>query len=225
MPSVCLPLPDARDTGRAMSQENLDLVRAVHEGWARGDFSVGADRLALDFEWHQFPQAVEPGTRRGEEVGGALRKIFDVYEDVRVEAAEFVDAGDKVVVIGRTRGRPKGAACSWTLLSPWYGHFGTANLPAPSSFRSGAKPSKPPGCGNRRCRRRRERDDGPWSGDEVPPWSHLAPGSEHVGNKAHSLLTKGAHTSQGKDSHEADIACGARVARAGARVERPGVGG
>ncbi len=106
-----------------MSQENLDLVRAVHEGWARGDFSVGADRLALDFEWHQFPQAVEPGTRRGEEVGGALRKIFDVYEDVRVEAAEFVDAGDKVVVIGRTRGTAKGSslqldtpvALVWTL--------------------------------------------------------------------------------------------------------------
>ncbi len=106
-----------------MSQENVDLVREVHDGWARGDFGIGADRLALDFEWHQFPQAVEPGTHRGEEVGGALRKIFDVYENVRVEATEFVDAGDKVVVIGRTRGTAKGSdlqldtrvALVWTL--------------------------------------------------------------------------------------------------------------
>jgi ketosteroid isomerase-like protein len=106
-----------------MSQENVDLVREVHAGWARGDFGVGADRLTLDFEWHQFPQAVEPGTRRGEAVGGALRKIFDVYENVRVEATEFLDAGDKVVVVGRRRATGKGSglqlddpvALVWTL--------------------------------------------------------------------------------------------------------------
>jgi ketosteroid isomerase-like protein len=106
-----------------MSQENVDLVRQVHEGWARGDFAIGADRVTQDFEWHQFPEAVEPGTRRGEEVGGALRKIFDVYENVRVEATRFIDAGDKVVVIGRTRATARGSglqldnpvALVWTL--------------------------------------------------------------------------------------------------------------
>ena len=92
-----------------MSQENVELVRRVHEGWARGDFGVGADLLASDFEWHQFPQAVEPGTRRGAEVGGALRKIFEVYEDLRVNAQEFIDAGDRVVVIGRTRATARGS--------------------------------------------------------------------------------------------------------------------
>ena len=92
-----------------MSQENVELVRRVHEGWARGDFGVGADLLASDFEWHQFRQAVEPGTRRGAEVGGALRKIFEVYEDLRVNASEFIDAGEKVVVIGRTRATARGS--------------------------------------------------------------------------------------------------------------------
>src|SRR5512134_127374 len=92
-----------------MSRENVEVVRRVHEGWARGDFGVGADLVAPDFEWHQFPQAVEPGTRRGAEVGEALRNMFDVYENVRVEAGEFIDAGDKVVVIGRTRATAKGS--------------------------------------------------------------------------------------------------------------------
>jgi ketosteroid isomerase-like protein len=92
-----------------MSQENVDLVRRVHEWWARGDFGVGADLLASDFEWHQFPQAVEPGTRRGAEVGGALRKIFEVYEDLRVDAREFIDAGDKVVASGRARATARGS--------------------------------------------------------------------------------------------------------------------
>jgi ketosteroid isomerase-like protein len=85
-----------------MSQENVEVVRRIHEGWAVGDFAVGADLLAPGFEWHQFPQAVEPGTRRGAEVGRALRSVFDVYADVRVDAREFINAGDKVVVIGRT---------------------------------------------------------------------------------------------------------------------------
>ena len=92
-----------------MSQENVELVRRIHEGWARGDFRVGADRLAPGFEWHQFPQAVEPGTRRGAEVGEALRSVFDIYRDVRVEAHEFIDAGDQVVVIGRTRATARGS--------------------------------------------------------------------------------------------------------------------
>jgi len=58
-----------------MSQENVKIVRAIHEGWARGDFAVGADLRAPDFEWHQFPQAVEPGTRRGSGVRDAFRTI------------------------------------------------------------------------------------------------------------------------------------------------------
>jgi ketosteroid isomerase-like protein len=81
----------------------------VHEGWARGDFGVGEDLVAPGFEWHQFPQAVEPGTRRGAEVGGALRRMFDVYENVRVDAREFIDAADKVVVIGRAHATARGS--------------------------------------------------------------------------------------------------------------------
>jgi len=92
-----------------MSEENVELVRRVHAGWARGDFRVGADLLASDFEWHQMPQAVEPGTRRRAEVAAGLRNIFEIYEHFRVEAEEFIDAGDQIVVIGRSRGTARGS--------------------------------------------------------------------------------------------------------------------
>ena len=92
-----------------MPQENVEVVARVHEGWARGDFTVGADLLTPDFEWHQFPQAVEPGTRSGAGVGEGLLRIFEIYEDVRVEAQEFSGAGGKVVVIGRTLAAAKGS--------------------------------------------------------------------------------------------------------------------
>jgi ketosteroid isomerase-like protein len=84
-----------------MSQENVEIVRKVHDAWGRGDFAVGPDLLAPDFEWHQFPQAVEPGTRRGPQVGDAFRRMFEIYEGMGVDPREFIEADDKVVVIGR----------------------------------------------------------------------------------------------------------------------------
>ena len=36
----------AGDTVRAMSQENVELVRSVFDGWAHGDFNAGLDLLA-----------------------------------------------------------------------------------------------------------------------------------------------------------------------------------
>ena len=84
-----------------MSQENVEVVRRIFEGWSRGDFSVGAELLAADFEWKQYAGAVEPGTRRGGEVGTSLKKIFEIYEDFRVQPEEYIDAGEKVVVAAR----------------------------------------------------------------------------------------------------------------------------
>jgi ketosteroid isomerase-like protein len=90
-----------------MSQENVELVRRVFDGWSRGDFSVGAELIASDFEWQQHAEAVEPGSRSGDAVGDSLRKIFEIYEGFRVEPAEFIDAGDKVVVVARVRATAK----------------------------------------------------------------------------------------------------------------------
>ena len=87
-----------------MSQENIEIVRRIFDGWSRGDFSVGAELLAEDFEWQQHAEALEPGTRRGGQVGNSLRSIFEIYEDFRVQAQEFIDAGEKVVVAARISG-------------------------------------------------------------------------------------------------------------------------
>jgi len=92
-----------------LSRENVDLVREVYEGWARGDFRAGADVLASDFEYRQLPGSVEPGSHRGADVGGAVRRIFEVYENFRVEAEEFIDAGDMVVVVARSSGTARGS--------------------------------------------------------------------------------------------------------------------
>ena len=87
-----------------MSEENVELVRSVLDGWERGDFGAGQELRAKEFEWQQHPEAVEPGTHRDDAIGNALRRIFAVYRDFRVTAEEFIDAGDRVVVVGRTHG-------------------------------------------------------------------------------------------------------------------------
>jgi ketosteroid isomerase-like protein len=92
-----------------MSKENINLVRTIHEGWARGDFRVGTDLRAPDYEWKQRPDAVEPGSLHGAAVGTALRRLFEVWEDYRIEAEEYIDAGDEIVVVSRVRGIGRGS--------------------------------------------------------------------------------------------------------------------
>ncbi len=90
-----------------MSQENVEIVRRIFDGWSRGDFSVGAELLDPDFEWEQHAEAVEPGTRRGGQVGNSLKNIFEIYENFRVQPEDFIDAGENVVVAARISGTEK----------------------------------------------------------------------------------------------------------------------
>ena len=92
-----------------MSRENVELVRTILEGWARGDFRVGSELFAAGFEWRQRPDAVEPGSHRGDSIGTALRQLFKVWENYRIEAEEYIDAGDGIVVVGRVHGTARGS--------------------------------------------------------------------------------------------------------------------
>jgi ketosteroid isomerase-like protein len=48
-----------------MSQENVEIVRAMYEAFARGDFSGWAE-LPNDFEFVASPELPDAGTYRGE---------------------------------------------------------------------------------------------------------------------------------------------------------------
>jgi len=84
------------------------MVKRVYERWARGDFSVDPELMAADFVWHQRRGAVEPGSHRGGGIGLALERIFEVYDDFRIEPEEYVDAGEQVVGVARSCGRARG---------------------------------------------------------------------------------------------------------------------
>ena len=92
-----------------MSQENVEVVREVYDCWRQGDFRATTNKVAPDFEWKQVHGVVEPGSHVGADASRALRSIFEIYEDLRVEAEEYVDGGDTIVVVARAHGTARGS--------------------------------------------------------------------------------------------------------------------
>ena len=82
-----------------MSEENVNLVRAIYARWA--EEKSARDLIAHDLEYVNPPYAVESGTHHDRRKLAAIR---DVYPDFRVEPEEYFDVGDEVVVIGTARG-------------------------------------------------------------------------------------------------------------------------
>jgi ketosteroid isomerase-like protein len=103
-PAFALP----RDTGRAMSQENVELVREGCEAVNRGDLDSivrGADSEIEIVEASGVPEAATYSGHDG------LRQAFahwmDQFADFRVEVERAIDDGDRVIWIGRQRARGK----------------------------------------------------------------------------------------------------------------------
>jgi ketosteroid isomerase-like protein len=95
-----------------MSEENVEIVRRVYEAWNRG----GPKEDALEFisdqlEYVNPPYAVHTGTRRGREGWlAAAENLDESFETWTHVPGEFVDAGDKVLVITTFRARGRGSS-------------------------------------------------------------------------------------------------------------------
>jgi len=100
-----------------MSQENVEIVRRIYEAWGRGDFRATVGMVAPDFEWAQVHGVVEPGSHVGTDASRALRSIFEVYRDFRVEAEEYIDGGDTIIVVAHASGTARGSGVQMEQLS------------------------------------------------------------------------------------------------------------
>jgi ketosteroid isomerase-like protein len=92
-----------------MSEENVETVRRQIEAWNRRDKTtwLASHRSDAEIDWSRA-RGLLKGVYRGR---GELEVFFDefwsIFEDVRVEAHGFTDAGSKVVVpnTAHVRGR------------------------------------------------------------------------------------------------------------------------
>jgi ketosteroid isomerase-like protein len=91
-----------------MSQENVEIVRAIFEQFAHGDFSGLAD-VADEFEWVSSPELPDAGTYRGEAAKRWIAAWAESFEGFTAEATEIIDAGDKVFVAILQRGGVRGS--------------------------------------------------------------------------------------------------------------------
>ena len=82
-----------------MSQENVEVVRRIFEGWAAGDFARQVTDLDADVVFivrQPFPEPVRAFGQ--EEIRDYTRRLLDNFEGYAVRATELQAAGDTVVV-------------------------------------------------------------------------------------------------------------------------------
>jgi len=85
-----------------MSQENVEAARRCIEAYRSGDYEGALDYLAPDVVW-EIGQ--ELPARGPDEVREVWRRWDAEWEELETEADEIIDAGDRLVVAVRYRGR------------------------------------------------------------------------------------------------------------------------
>jgi ketosteroid isomerase-like protein len=103
-----------------MSKQEIELLRHVYDDWAQGDFHSGRDLLDDDLEFRMGGAYVEHTRGRGV-FEQQLRDFLGGWDDYSIEAEEFVDAGDKVLVECHQHGHGKqsGAEIDRRLFTVW----------------------------------------------------------------------------------------------------------
>ena len=106
-----------------MSQENVEALRPVYEQWRLGNFRPNPEVYGPDMEWgwsEEFPDI--HGVFRDPEVKSQrILEWLGQWDHWRVEAEEYISAGDFVVVLCRYTGHGKesGVAVDTTGAHVW----------------------------------------------------------------------------------------------------------
>ncbi len=90
-----------------MSRENVEIVRQLYRAWAKGEFWSHPEAFASDVRSARVmsPDAEGVGlSGHWQGLDGLVENVLlwlSAWNDVRVEPREFLEAGDKVVVVTR----------------------------------------------------------------------------------------------------------------------------
>jgi ketosteroid isomerase-like protein len=96
-----------------MSQENVEIVKRASEVLERRDWHGGRDLFDPNVELYGTVGGLEEGKilrGLGEIVRALEMENEEVWEEHRIEPREFIDAGDRVVVLQREFQRSKSGA-------------------------------------------------------------------------------------------------------------------
>ena len=89
-----------------MSQEDVEIVRSAADAFNRRDLDAWLAHFDADIVWYAFSDEPDPGPFRGRDAIRAMAaRWMDVLSDFRMEAKEFIDAGEYVLMPARMLGR------------------------------------------------------------------------------------------------------------------------
>ena len=93
-----------------MSEANVELLRAIYDRFRAGDVEGALALHDPEVEVHDRPEAPDPQVYRGHE--GVLRSLGvsqAAFEGLDLVPEEFLDAGDRVIVVFRFQGIGRGS--------------------------------------------------------------------------------------------------------------------
>jgi ketosteroid isomerase-like protein len=105
-----------------VSQENVEIVRLIFDAWLRGDMATDK----LDPEITMIESSTIPGATSAYGIDAVRRymaSFANYWDEIRFEPQEYIDAGERVIVVARLVGRGKASgvdvnrvwAYVWTL--------------------------------------------------------------------------------------------------------------
>jgi ketosteroid isomerase-like protein len=92
-----------------MSQENVDNFKAGYQAFGSGDLETATKDFSDDVEWWTSPE-VPPteGVIKGkQDLIASWQQIPENWSDFSVVPSDFIDADDKVIVLGTQRATAK----------------------------------------------------------------------------------------------------------------------
>jgi ketosteroid isomerase-like protein len=107
-----------------MSNENVMLARDAVAAFNRRDLAGLVELTTDDFEWVTWTGTVDHTTYHGAEGLARYFRDADVWELLNLEAEEFRDLGDEVLVVGVFHAR--GGGSGMEIHVPYYSAFFTS---------------------------------------------------------------------------------------------------
>jgi ketosteroid isomerase-like protein len=105
-----------------VSRANVEQVREIYERFRAGDGEGALALLDPEIEVHERPESPDPQVYRGHQgVLDSLRVSRAAFEGLDVVPEEFIEAGDRVVVVFRFvgTGRESGVPIDQRLCHVW----------------------------------------------------------------------------------------------------------
>ena len=112
-----------------MSRENIELARRGYEAFRASSLEDVLDLLHPEIEWSEGTDVPEPQIYRGHDGVRRQQEQFNAaWEEFRIEPEDFIDAGDRIVVLLRiwARGSGSGIEVEGRAAHVWTVHDGRA---------------------------------------------------------------------------------------------------